>query len=235
MTTTINNYQQLHCGIVWSLTSSRILDFKQLSQIWREGCGGSGGREEKIHIPAINHRQKCSKTLYIWGIDVRCNCNLKGYIALASHNVVVSFALLHHIGAYGYGTRMGGSLSSTNTPTLRISSNTFLCTASDDGQMRLQHTTHTNTKRHHHGGRAANPSSGVDLMNPHHPRIWRPVTYFFQGHRCEVLIHTLNQCSRYNQFILALYVVKIRRVCRRQWWPKLHPLLLMDTHTDGCP
>jgi len=29
-------------------------------------------------------------------------------------------------------------------------------------------------KQHHHGGKAANPSGGVDLMNPHRPRVGWP-------------------------------------------------------------
>jgi hypothetical protein len=36
-------------------------------------------------------------------------------------------------------------------------------------------------KHHHHGGGAANPCSGVDLMNPHRPRGGRPSANFFQS------------------------------------------------------
>jgi hypothetical protein len=37
---------------------------------------------------------------------------------------------------------------------------------SDDDQTRMQHTTQTHDKHHHHGVGAANPSGSVDLMNP---------------------------------------------------------------------
>ena len=48
-------------------------------------------------------------------------------------------------------------------------------------------------KHNHHGGGAAWPSSGVDLMNPHRWRGGRPCTYFLWGHHERFLyIHKIN-------------------------------------------
>jgi len=65
-----------------------------------------------------------------------------------------------------YGASLGGPLCDTYNPTLRIFSCTCLHTTSDDDQTRPKHTTQRPNKHHHHGGGAANPSGGVDLMNP---------------------------------------------------------------------
>jgi hypothetical protein len=68
-------------------------------------------------------------------------------------------------------------------PTLGLSFGTCLHTTSDDNdnQMRPQHTTRTHNKHHHHGGQATSPSGSVDLMNPHHPRDWRPCGIFSEA------------------------------------------------------
>jgi hypothetical protein len=67
---------------------------------------------------------------------------------------------------------MGGTKSITFNLILGLSSQTVLHTGNDNNQTRPQHTTQTHNKHHHHGGRAANPFGGVDLMNPHCPRDW---------------------------------------------------------------
>ncbi len=65
---------------------------------------------------------------------------------------------------------------------------TCLHTMSDDDQTRPQHTTQTHIKHHHNGGGAANPSGGVDLMNPHRLRGGRPCACSFQGlHQSELI------------------------------------------------
>ena len=65
---------------------------------------------------------------------------------------------------------------------------------SDDNQIRPQHTTQTHNKHHHHGGGAANPSSGIDLMNPHHTRGGQPFTCVFSEADAEgfCLLYLLN-------------------------------------------
>jgi hypothetical protein len=82
-----------------------------------------------------------------------------------------------------YGAGVGGTLCNTYDPTLGLSSCTFLHTRSDEDQMRnnTQHKHTTNTTTMVHGGGAANPSGGVDLMNPCHPRGRQPCTYLCQG------------------------------------------------------
>jgi hypothetical protein len=74
-----------------------------------------------------------------------------------------------------YGASLGGPLCHThNNLTLRLFSHTCLHTMSDDNQTRPKHTTQRPTKHHHHGGGAANPSGGMDLMNPRRLRGGRP-------------------------------------------------------------
>ncbi len=53
-------------------------------------------------------------------------------------------------------------------------------------------TTLTTNKHHHHGDGAARPSSGVELMIPHHPRSRRPCICSFQGHCQRILFDLLN-------------------------------------------
>ena len=47
-------------------------------------------------------------------------------------------------------------------------------------------------KQHHHGGEAANPSGGVDLMNPHRPRGGRPCAYLCRGRHRRIMFDSLN-------------------------------------------
>ena len=58
--------------------------------------------------------------------------------------------------------------------TLGLFSCTCLHTTSDNNQTRPKHTTQRPNKHHHHGGGVANPSGGVDLMNPRRLRGGRP-------------------------------------------------------------
>jgi hypothetical protein len=62
----------------------------------------------------------------------------------------------------------------TPIPTLGLFSHTCLHTTSNDDQTRPKHTTQRPNKHHHHGGRALNPSGGVDLMNRRCLRGGRP-------------------------------------------------------------
>ena len=55
------------------------------------------------------------------------------------------------------------------------------------------HKKHKSPKKyHHHGGEAANPSSGVDLMNPRRPRGGRPCAHLFSGRHWRILFDSLN-------------------------------------------
>ena len=61
-------------------------DFSQLSQIWRNVCGGNG---LKIHPYAhIHWRRRCSNTLFVYQMDV--GCRWKGSKAS-------TIAQLHHV------------------------------------------------------------------------------------------------------------------------------------------
>jgi hypothetical protein len=71
--------------------------------------------------------------------------------------------------------------SVTPIPTLGLFFGTCLHTMSDDDQTRPQHTTQTHIRHHHYGGGAANPSRGMDLMNPRRLRDGRPCACSFQG------------------------------------------------------
>jgi hypothetical protein len=53
-------------------------------------------------------------------------------------------------------------------------------------------TIQTTNKHHHHGDKAACPSSGVDLMIPRRPRGKPPCACSFQGHCQRVLFDLLN-------------------------------------------
>ncbi len=83
-----------------------------------------------------------------------------------------------------YGARIGRSLSNTTNLILGLFLYHFLrtMTLTDESQVARPYKKHTRPcKHHHHGGRAACPSSGVDLMNPHHQRGGRPCAYHFAG------------------------------------------------------
>jgi hypothetical protein len=64
-----------------------------------------------------------------------------------------------------YGASLDGPQYYTHNPTLRLFSRTSLHTTCDDNQTRPQHTPQTQNKHQHHGAGAANPSSGMDLLN----------------------------------------------------------------------
>jgi hypothetical protein len=78
-----------------------------------------------------------------------------------------------------YGESLGGPLCYTHNPILGLLSGTCLQTTNDDDQIRQQHLTQTHNNHHHHGGEAANPWSGMDLMNTCRPRGGQPCTYLF--------------------------------------------------------
>jgi hypothetical protein len=53
-------------------------------------------------------------------------------------------------------------------------------------------TTQTTNKHHHHGDGAAQPSSSMDSMIPHHPRGWQPCACSFQVQgRCQRILFDL--------------------------------------------
>ena len=78
------------------------------------------------------------------------------------------------VNRYRYSASLGGPLCDAYNPTLRILSRPCLHTTSDNDQTRRKHTTQRPNKHHHHGDGAANPSGGVDLMNPGRLRGGRP-------------------------------------------------------------
>jgi len=105
-------------------------------------------------------------------------------------------------------------------PTLGLSFHTISHIASDNNQMRPQHTTQTHNKHHHQGGRAINESTP--------PKGLATCLNFFGGHCHMVLIDTLklNQWQYRYQLIYASLCVK--------------PLATMGAKTtsivaSGCP
>jgi hypothetical protein len=83
-----------------------------------------------------------------------------------------------------YGACQCGSKRNTINLILRLRCHTFLHTKNltEESQVARLHKKHKQPCKHHHlGGRAARPSSGVDLMNPHHRRGGWPCIYLFQG------------------------------------------------------
>jgi hypothetical protein len=87
-----------------------------------------------------------------------------------------------------YGACVGGPKYYAVNLILRLFLYRFLLTLSSE-------SIHNNTNTHEHqqhGGGAACPSSGVDLMIPCRPRGGRPCTYIFQGHYRRIEIDSLN-------------------------------------------
>ena len=81
----------------------------------------------------------------------------------------------------GYGASLGGSqcnTSKTQVQWVRLMSH----------ESETTHKAQLPNKHHHNGGEAANPSGGMDLMNPHRPRSEWPCAYLFQGCHWTVLI-----------------------------------------------
>ena len=79
-------------------------------------------------------------------------------------------------------------------PILGLSRCTCLNTTSDKDQTRPQKNHKQHDKQHHHvhGGGAARPSSGVDLMNPCRERGERPSAYLFRCRRRSDLMDSIN-------------------------------------------
>jgi hypothetical protein len=77
---------------------------------------------------------------------------------------------------------VGGSKSNTINLILRLFLYHFLhmTTLTDESQVVRPHKKHKRPyKHHHHGGRAACPSSCMSLLNPHHQRGGWPCAYLF--------------------------------------------------------
>ena len=84
-----------------------------------------------------------------------------------------------------YGASVGGSLCDT--------SKTYVWQVRLTSHESKPHKKHNSpNKHHHHGGGAANPSSGVDLINPHHPRGGRPCTCLLRCHPWSDVIDSMN-------------------------------------------
>ena len=84
-----------------------------------------------------------------------------------------------------YGASVGGSLCDTSKTYVRQ-----VRLTSHESKPHKKHN--SPNKHHHHGGGAANPWSGVDLMNWCRRRGGRPCAYFFRGRYCRILRDSLN-------------------------------------------